>query len=111
MPEEVFYSEEVHEKVATYIVEHGGKVQVERVNPGWVFHKITFHSKGTRRIGGGDYSPIYLHNLVDGGRLLVQYLRGKGTVPGHYDDYWTAFYIYTEDADGSKKNPERTEHT
>jgi hypothetical protein len=112
MPEEVFYSEEVAEQVAKYIVEHGGKVQVERVNPAWVFHKVTIPTKGTRRIGGGDYSPIYLHDLADGGRALIQYLRGKGAVPGHPDDYWVVCYIYREDAEDGRKTPtERTEHT
>ncbi len=100
MLEVVFYSEEVHERVALYIVEHGGKIQTERVDPAWVFHKVTFQYTGARRIAGGDYSPIYQHDLAGGGRLLVQTLRGRGSVPGHPDEYWTVFYIYEEDADG-----------
>jgi hypothetical protein len=103
MPEGVFYSEEVNERVATYIVEKGGRVQVERINPAWVFHKITVNYTGTRRIGGGDHSPIYQYDLVGGGRLLIQCVRAKGAVPGHHDDYWSVFYIYKEDAGGKRE--------
>ena len=101
MPREVtFYSGEVHERVALYITKHGGKVQSERVPPDWVFHKVTFSFTSERRIGGGDLSPIYLFKLVDGGRVLVQFIRSGLFVPGHPDHYWTTIYIYKEDDDG-----------
>jgi hypothetical protein len=103
MPEGIFYSEEVHERVALYITDHGGKIQTERVNPGWVFHKVTISYTGCKRIGGGDYSPIYQYDLSGGARLLIQCLRGKGSVPGHPDDYWSAMYIYTEDGEDGKR--------
>ena len=103
MPEGVFYSEEVHERVALYITEHGGKVQTERVDPGYIFHKVAISYTSTRRIGGGDHTPIYWYTLVDGGTLLVQTIRGISAVPGHPDDYWTVFYIYTEDGDDGKR--------
>jgi len=104
LQEGIFYSEEVYERVALYIVEHGGRVQVERVDPGWVFHKVTFSFRSERRIGGGDSSPIYRYTLVDGGTVLVQTLRGRGFVPGHPNDYWTSLHIYREDDDGRKGN-------
>ena len=107
MPKEIFYSEQVDERVATYIVQHGGKVQTERVDPGWAFHKVTIEYTRTKRIGGGDYSPIYEYTLADGGKLLIQNLRGRGSVPGHPDHYWTALYIWKEGSNGADKT--RTE--
>ena len=108
MPEGIFYSEEVHERVALYIVEHGGKIQTERVDPGYVFHKVAFQYTGYKRIWGGDHTPIYQYTLPGSGTLLVQTIRGIGNVPGHPDDYWTVFYIYKED-DGGKREKTRTE--
>ena len=107
MLEGVFYCEEVHERVALYITEHGGKIQTERVDPAWIFHKVTISYTGTRRIGGGDFSPIYQYTMAGGGRVLVQSLRGRQPVPGHPDDYWTALYIYKEDDDGRKATEQR----
>lgn len=97
MPEAVFYSEEVHPTVAQYITEHGGKVQIERVDPGWVFHKITIEYTQYNRFGGGDSSPIYKYVLADGGLLLIQTHRSKGLVPGHAEAYWETLYIERED--------------
>jgi len=100
MLEGIFYSAEVHEQVALYIVKHGGRVQVERVDPGWVFHKVTFSFTSERRVGGRDASPVYQYTMGDGGTLFVQTLRGRGFVPGHPHDYWTLLSIYKEDDDG-----------
>ncbi len=96
MPEVLFYSEEVHEQVAQYVTEHGGRVQTERVDPGWVFHKITFEYTNAILFGGANH-PIYRYILADGGSLLVQFLRGYGAVPGHPDQYWTTIYVYREE--------------
>lgn len=106
--EEVFYSEEVDERVAKFIVEHGGKVQTERVDPGHVFHKVTIQYTSYRRVGGGDHSQVYEHILAGGARLLIQTLMGRGRVPGYPDEYWHAFYIYREDADGDTEQRRRT---
>jgi hypothetical protein len=99
MSKAVFYSEEAHEQVAQYITEHGGKVQTERIDPGWVFHKITIEYTNCTPFGGVNH-PIYRYTLVDGGTLLVQFLRGYGAVPGHPDHYWTEVYVYREEGNG-----------
>ena len=93
MPEAIFYSEEVHPTVAQYITEHGGKVQTERVDPGWVFHKVSIEYTQYRRFGGGDNSPVYTYTLADGGLLLIQTHRSKGSVPGHPEAYWETLYV------------------
>ncbi len=96
MPEIIFYSEQVDERVAQYIAEHGGKVQTERVDPGWVFHKVTIEYTKYTPCEGVNH-PVYLYTLADGGTILAQDLRGKGTVPGHPHHYWTALYIRRDD--------------
>ena len=103
MLKEIFYSEQVDERVAQYITQHGGRVQTERVDPGWVLHKVTIEYTGAKRIGGGDNAPFYEYTLADGGRVLVQSLRGRGSVPGHPDHYWTALHIWKEGRDGEEK--------
>jgi hypothetical protein len=101
MPEAVFYSEEVHEQVALYITKHGGKVQTERTPPGWVYHKVTFEYSTYTPFGGANH-PIYRYTLTDGSVILVQFLRGKGTVPDHPDAYWTALYVRKDDSGEAK---------
>lgn len=97
---QVVYIEECPESVALYITEHGGMITTERVDPAWVFHKVTFYYDNYTRFGGGDHSPIYKYALADGGQLLVQYIHSKGPVPGHDDAYWTVIYIERKGDDG-----------
>ena len=96
MPKEVFFTENLHERVAAYIVEHGGQVETETVSP-YEFRKVILHITSCQRFGGGDSSPIYKYALADGGRLLIQFNRSKGVVPGHYEAYWVTIYIERED--------------
>ncbi len=95
MAEEVFFTEQLHEQVAAYIVERGGQIETEMVGP-YVFQKVTLHTTSCNRFGGGDNSPIYTYVLADGGQLLIQFHRSKGPVPGHYEAYWVTIYIQTE---------------
>ena len=96
MAEEVFFTEQLHEQVAAYIVEHGGQVETETVGSS-VFQKVTLPITSCNRFGGGDNSPIYKYALADGGQLLIQYNRSKGPVPGHYEAYWVTIYIQRGD--------------
>lgn len=98
MPEEIFYSETIHPTVAQYIAKHGGKVQTERVPPARMFHKVTCDVTSRVPVGSGTH-PIYRYTLVDGAALLVQFLHGKGTVPGHPGCSWTALYVYKQGSD------------
>jgi len=43
MSEEVFFTENLHERVAAYIVEHGGQVETEIVGP-YEFRKVIIHT-------------------------------------------------------------------
>jgi hypothetical protein len=108
MAEEVFFTEQLHEQVATYIVEHGGQVETETVSA-YVFQKVTIRITSCIRFGGSDISPIYKYALVDGGRLLIQFNRSKGTVPGHYEAYWVTIYI--QRGNDGKNAAVRTETT
>ena len=93
MPEEaVFFTDNLHEQVTAYLIEHGGQVETETVGP-YVFCKVTVQIKRSNRFGGGDESPIYKYVLADGGRLLIQFIRSKGRVPGHPEAYWVTMYI------------------
>ena len=96
MAEEIFFTEQLHEQVAAYIVEHGGQVETEMVGSS-LFRKITIQTKSAIRFGGGDSSPIYKYVLADGGRLLIHFNRSKGPVPGHYEAYWVTIYIQRGD--------------
>ena len=107
MPEQIFYSERLDERVAQYIAQHGGRVQTERVQPAHVFHKVTVAYTSCVSIGG-DTAPIYRYTLVDGGILLVQFLRSYGYVPDHPDHYWTAIYIRKEGRNGEEKRQAET---
>ncbi len=68
-------------------------ITTERVDPAWVFHKVTFYYDNYTRSGGDDHNPIYKYILADGGQLFVQYIHPKGGVPGHTDHYWTTVSI------------------
>ena len=92
MPEGIFFTDNLHEQVATYLVEHGGRVETETVGS-YVFHKVTIHIVSSVRIGGGDGSPIYRYTLADKGQLLIQFIRSKGAVPEHPEAYWVTMYI------------------
>ena len=92
MAEEIFFTEQLHEQVATYLVEHGGQVETETVGS-YTFRKVTIRITSCIRFGGGDSSPIYKYALADGGRLLIQFNRSKGAVPGHDEAYWVTIYI------------------
>lgn len=106
MEETVFYCEEVHEQVALYLTAHGCRVQVERQPPDYVFHRVSCPVQGWVRCGGGDNSPIYRYYLRDGATFLEQTLRGRGSVPGHSNAYWSSLHIEQHDKD--EKN---TTHT
>ncbi len=105
----VVYGKEVPETVAKFIVQHGGKVQTERVDPAWVFHKVTFYYTSYRLFAGevGE-SPTYKYTLKDGSQILVTYLNRGGDVPDPPTDSWTTIYIY-DGKDGRENGTARTE--
>jgi len=106
MAEEVFFTEQLHEQVVTYVLKHGGQIETETVDP-YAFRKVTIRITGCNRFGGGDSSPIYRYALADGGQLLIQFNRSKGAVPGHDEAYWMTIYI--QRGDNGKNAAARTE--
>ncbi len=66
MAEEVFFTEQLHEQVATYIVRHGGWIKTEAIGP-CVFQKVTPGITSCVRFDGSGNGPIYTYALVDGG--------------------------------------------